>query len=578
MKSLTRLIYANALVSALYALLSISFHADISLLAFPLALLAVALTSYLGILVLLKKGQVKALTAIRKCYEYEPLVMMLAFIIQRAGKSEMPYVLDLLCALLWLALTVISSIIVYRFLNAKKLSTLKEEWQGIAEVKQKKYKGLAYAGIQILEWLDAIVYCLFAVFILNIFLFQLYVIPSESMVPTFLVKDRVFVLKTAAGPHFPLSKVGLPCINRYKRGDVIVLRNPHYKSNHASEVQKILSDYISMITLNHVILDRDENGEQKADPLVKRITGQSGEQLVMLDGNLYARTKDSETFEKVYDEKAMWNLNSLSAAEKKKVQLFPLSQEDYDVVLELEEERRNLDLEMAADECKKLAETFKSYSNQESGDVSALESIYDSNALFEYNFFRNISDNAILLLKTPAGHQWFTLFMTDWISKASESSFAQTDMYADANFRLNVMVKLEAGKMIVRLATLIHNEVPTVAWSEDKEIQEGLLKIQKLNAYIGRLDQRNMPVFPKNKEDGSPDYIPANCFFMMGDNRYNSLDMRHSYDYKLIPLTSLDKYSVTYYSNMEPQYVSREKILGKASFRIWPFTRLGLVK
>ncbi|MBO4386625.1 MAG: signal peptidase I, partial [Treponema sp.] len=101
---------------------------------------------------------------------------------------------------------------------------------------------------------------------------------------------------------------------------------------------------------------------------------------------------------------------------------------------------------------------------------------------------------------------------------------------------------------------------------------------QKLNSYLARLDQRNMPVFPENAKDGSPSYIPENCYFMMGDNRYNSLDMRHSYDYTLIPITKYDELSITYYSNMSPQYVSREKILGRASLRIWPLNRFGLIK
>ena len=74
-----------------------------------------------------------------------------------------------------------------------------------------------------------------------------------------------------------------------------------------------------------------------------------------------------------------------------------------------------------------------------------------------------------------------------------------------------------------------------------------------------------MPVFPANKADGSASYIPANCYFMMGDNRFNSLDMRHSYDEKLVPLTKMDRYSVTYYSNIAPQVVNKKYILGTTS-------------
>ena len=44
---------------------------------------------------------------------------------------------------------------------------------------------------------------------------QLYEIPSESMVPTFLVKDKVFVSKIDCGPKFPLTDVGLPDFRKY---------------------------------------------------------------------------------------------------------------------------------------------------------------------------------------------------------------------------------------------------------------------------------------------------------------------------------------------------------------------------
>ena len=70
-------------------------------------------------------------------------------------------------------------------------------------------------------------FVIFTVLIFQIFLLQLYEIPSESMVPTFLVKDRVFVSKIDCGPKFPLTEVGLPDFRKYKRGDTIVLRNPH---------------------------------------------------------------------------------------------------------------------------------------------------------------------------------------------------------------------------------------------------------------------------------------------------------------------------------------------------------------
>ena len=120
-----------------------------------------------------------------------------------------------------------------------------------------------------------------------------------------------------------------------------------------------------------------------------------------------------------------------------------------------------------------------------------------------------------------------------------------------------------------------------VSYSElnkDKKIVSLWNQAQTLQNYVNYLDRRNMPAFPANGADGSPNYIPQDAYFMMGDNRFNSLDMRHSYEEKLTALSALDGYSVYYYSNMEPQYVGADRILGTTEFRFWPKGRIGFLK
>ena len=87
-----------------------------------------------------------------------------------------------------------------------------------------------------------------------------------------------------------------------------------------------------------------------------------------------------------------------------------------------------------------------------------------------------------------------------------------------------------------------------------------------------------MPVFPANNEAGEAQYIPKDCYFMMGDNRFNSLDFRHSADEFEAALTSDDPISVTYTSQMDPHYVNKRLIIGKPSYRFWPTTRRGSVQ
>ena len=164
--------------------------------------------------------------------------------------------------------------------------------------------------------------------------------------------------------------------------------------------------------------------------------------------------------------------------------------------------------------------------------------------------------------------------MTAWTENA-DFNF-NGDLYSEANFKLNLMIKKVAGKLFLRDAQLIAAGKNIEQVKSDSQIQELLKTATMLNSYAFLMDRRNMPVFPANDKDGNPQYIPQNCYFMMGDNRFNSLDMRHSYDNWLAPLTNLDPVSVTYYSDMSPQYVNRSKILGTTSYRFWPLNRRGV--
>ena len=72
----------------------------------------------------------------------------------------------------------------------------------------------------IIEWIDAIVFALIAVGLINNYLFQNYKIPTSSLEKTLLVNDHLFVSKVAYGPRnlmtplaFPLAQNRLPIVN-----------------------------------------------------------------------------------------------------------------------------------------------------------------------------------------------------------------------------------------------------------------------------------------------------------------------------------------------------------------------------
>lgn len=608
MKKLNVYIILNLILVAIFSFLSLSFHLDISILAFPLAIIFTVCMYFVSYRELCQKKSVKHIIAIRRFFQYEPFVFISTWVIQRAGKSAMPFALDLIAALIWLSITVLSFMIQYK-LSDKRVFALSAEWTDYHKKNPfKKPKGALRVLYEIAEWIDALIQAVFVIILLNIFLFQLYEIPSESMVPTFLVKDRVVVFKTAAGPKFPLSDVGLPYIQDYKKGDIVVFRNPHYNDDRKNEVKTFLSQFIYMCTLTLVKTNTDENGELKADPLVKRVAGLPGEQLIMMDGTLYYRTKNSEFKESPVDKKyAAWDLNVLNQNVKSKIQYIPISEEDVSNTLEIEQSRRNLDLVSAALECESIAKKFKSYAKGKDtssdeylslisqsdltmpGPFYSIQKVYSNSGtlLGQYlddDFLNKTTRN---LLSAQGGSQWFEHFLNDWHRNLENLETYQEDgsvvgknlvggdLYTDSCFRLNVMVKLLFGRIVLRNAQLMSQGLSYSTWAADVVRSENLEKAFKLTKYILFMDQRNMPLFPSNDENGNAAYLPENTYFMMGDNRYNSLDMRHSVEQKTVKLSQFDDMSVYYESNMAPQFVKKQKVLGKVSYRFWPINRAG---
>ena len=61
-----------------------------------------------------------------------------------------------------------------------------------------------------MSWVDALVFALVAVYFINLFFFQNYVIPSSSLEKSLLTGDYLFVSKASYGPRIPQTPLTLP--------------------------------------------------------------------------------------------------------------------------------------------------------------------------------------------------------------------------------------------------------------------------------------------------------------------------------------------------------------------------------
>lgn len=63
-----------------------------------------------------------------------------------------------------------------------------------------------------IEWIDALLFALVAVYIINLFFFQNYKIPTSSLEKTMLVGDHLFVSKMSYGPRMPITPIAFPLV------------------------------------------------------------------------------------------------------------------------------------------------------------------------------------------------------------------------------------------------------------------------------------------------------------------------------------------------------------------------------
>ena len=189
-----------------------------------------------------------------------------------------------------------------------------ERYAGVAVVKNYK-KG------SIREWIDAAVFAIVAATLIRTFVFEAYTIPTPSMEKTLLVNDFLFVSKFAYGPRIPNTPLALPFMHHtimgtntksyvewikipytrwfqkpVKRGDVVVFNFPVNDTlindyEHGSQITyyqeiqaRMMQEHISQPEARQRVLD--QYGDliitrpvDKRENFIKRCVGIAGDTL-----------------------------------------------------------------------------------------------------------------------------------------------------------------------------------------------------------------------------------------------------------------------------------------------------------
>jgi len=122
---------------------------------------------------------------------------------------------------------------------------------------------------------------LIAFFIRLLFL-EAFAIPTGSMIPTIMEGDRIIVIKPTYGINFPIVNVKLPGFYHPQRGDIVVFKNPTYRS------PGLVRELITLLTFSVINVDNEPKY------FVKRIMGVPGDTVELKDNELYINGKKVE--------------------------------------------------------------------------------------------------------------------------------------------------------------------------------------------------------------------------------------------------------------------------------------------
>ena len=175
----------------------------------------------------------------------------------------------------------------------------------------------------LLEWLDAIIFAVVVVTFINTFFFQAFKIPSSSMESSLYTGDHLFVSKLAYGPKMPQTPLTIPFTHNviggkesystliqsdYKRlkgfghvetGDYVVFAFPHGDTVLVKDPAADYYTYVRTLGRDYTIRKYGPlkvRPSDKKDHYVKRCVASAGDTLEIRNGHVYVNSQAQEVW------------------------------------------------------------------------------------------------------------------------------------------------------------------------------------------------------------------------------------------------------------------------------------------
>lgn len=372
-----------------------------------------------------------------------------------------------------------------------------------------------YKKSTVREWIDAAFFAIVAATIIRTFLFEAYTIPTPSMEKTLLVNDFLFVSKFSYGPRLPNTPLSMPFVHHtlpitnsqsylnwiqlpytrwfaspVKRNDVVVFNFPvndtlindpqqqfgsvitYYQAVRSLGRDKVWEEYGSDIITRPV--DKREN-------FIKRCVAIPGDTLEVINGRLFINKRSQAFF---------------SDAERYYLLSTPPNAFDINDVTQMNQLLTSMGI--------------KIHIGDNINDIRNVD--LDNKSLPPNTFLVNITNKEKLSLKLPQGYS-----LTDYISEPSDELFPY--------YSVDSCVKYTNKKWSVDNygALVVPQKGMTIALTADNLIRY----LRCIQVYENnQVELKNNQIFINGK--AATHYtFKLDYYWMMGDNRHNSLDSRY---------------------------------------------------
>ena len=342
----------------------------------------------------------------------------------------------------------------------------------------------------LLDWVDAIIFAVVVVTFINTFFFQAFKIPSSSMESSLYTGDHLFVSKLAYGPKLPQTPLTIPFThnviagresyseliqNDYRRlkgfghvktGDYVVFGFPHGDTVLVREPAADYYTYVRTLGRDYTLRNYGPivvRPSDKKDHYVKRCVAVAGDTLTIKDGQVYVNSQPQENWPGVQN-------SYMVVTDGKKINQKNLNKLDINVgeLWYYPELPGYPEMPLTAD----MLEQVKSYSNV----VSVTQNI-DS-------YPPDYPDSELTIFPFSSDYKWTRdNFGPLWIPKKG------------------VEVELTVKNLP------LNQRIITSYEGNDLEVIDGKIYI--------------------NSEEVQSYTFKQDYYFMMGDNRHNSLDSRY---------------------------------------------------